>query len=327
MGRLHARVAGEMPRVRLMGVYDANFDAAKATSEQYGGVAFSSIDDAIAAGVKAVTIAVPTTAHYDVAAPMLRAGIACLIEKPLAGDVATARRIVDLADTHKAIVQVGHIERFNPAVRSLARLEVQPRYIEVVRISPLTFRSIDVGVVLDMMIHDIDIVLSLARSEVVGVEAQGVSVIGGGLDRPAEDICNARLTFANGCVASLTASRIALKTERRLRIFSPEAYISLDYQKKVGTSVRRTGNLDLLRDTVGKIRSGEIKDMASLDYTKLVQVDQLAIDDVEPLRAQLDSFCDSIQNGTPVTVPAAAGLAAVEVAERIVAAIPKQELA
>lgn len=326
MGRLHARVYGEMDRCRLVGVYDPNPDAAKAAAEQYGTVAFTDPADALAAGVKAVTVAATTTAHLPVAEPLLKAGVACLIEKPLAADVATARRIAELADEHGAVVQVGHIERFNPAVRSLAKLEVEPRYIEVVRISPLTFRSIDVGVVMDVMIHDIDIVLSLARSEVVDVQAHGVSVIGGGLERPAEDICNARLTFANGCVANLTASRLAMKTERRLRVFSPEAYVSLDYQKKAGVSVRRTGNLDLLRETVGKIRTGEIKDMAGLDYKQLVKVEQLTIDDVEPLRAQLEAFCDAVEGKIAPIVPASAGVAAVEVAERIVAAVGEQEL-
>ena len=296
------------------------------TADAYGGTAFDSLQGVIDAGVKAATVAVPTTAHLTVAETLLTAGVACLIEKPLASSSTEGRRIVEIAEQTGSLVQVGHIERFNPAVRSLTKLDVKPRYIEVVRISPLTFRSIDVGVVLDMMIHDIDIVLSLAGSDVTEVQAQGVSIIGGGLERPAEDICNARLTFANGCVANLTASRVALKTERRLRVFSPEAYVSLDYQKKVGTYLRRTGNLDLLRDTVERIRSGEIQDMAGLDYTKLVNVEQLAIDSVEPLRAQLDAFLDSVMNGAPVRVPAKAGLAAVEVAERIVEAVANQQV-
>src|SRR5215207_9347708 len=139
-------------------------------------------------------------------------------------------------------MQVGHIERFKPIVRSMTKLSVEPRFIEVIRISPMTFRSIDVGVVLDMMIHDIDIVLKLARSPVARIDAVGVSVIGGH-----EDICNARLTFANGCVANVTASRLAMKTERKLRVFSSEAYVSVDYQKRYGVVARRTGNLDAIR--------------------------------------------------------------------------------
>ena len=177
------------------------------------------------------------------------------------------------------------------------------------------------------MIHDIDIVLSLAQSTVERVDAQGVSIIGGGTEgRPAEDICSARLTFANGCVANLTASRLALKTERRLRVFSPEAYVSLDYQKKYGILVRRTGNLDLLRETVDKIRAGEIKDLGGVDYKQLVNVEELTIDDVEPLRAQNEAFVSSVVNNEPPVVSGEAGLAAVETAERIVAAITEQAL-
>src|SRR5213076_2943171 len=144
----------------------------------------------------------------------------------------------------------------------------------------------DVGVVLDMMIHDIDIVLKLARSPVERIDAVGVSVIGGGN----EDICNARLTFANGCVANITASRLALKTERKLRVFSADAYVSIDYQKKYGIMARRSGNLDAIRSAVHKIRTGEIADLSDLNYQDLVQIEELQIDDVEPLRAELESF-------------------------------------
>ena len=328
MGRLHARVYSEMPGVRLVGVYDRDPAAARETAEKHGCRAFFNPDEAAAAGVLAATVAVPTTAHEAVAAPLIGAGVACLIEKPLAGDVATARRIADLAEKSGVVVQVGHIERFNPAVRSLSALGVEPRYVEVVRISPLTFRSIDVGVVLDVMIHDIDIVLSLAKSEVTNVQAHGVSVVGGGDPaNPAEDVCNARLTFANGCVANLTASRLALKVERRLRVFSARRATSASITRRSrGLSVRRTGNVELLRETVAKIRDGEITDMAGLDFAELVNVESLTIDDVEPLRAQLDAFVSSARDGAPVAVPASAGVAAVEVAERIVAAMPERAL-
>ena len=326
MGRLHARVYSQMPQVTLAGVYDRDPAVAAETARLYGGRVFESPQEAVGE-VRAATVAVPTVAHLEVARPLLENGVACLIEKPLAKDAAEGRAIVDLGKKHKTLVQVGHIERFNPAVRSLRKLEIQPRFIEVTRISPLTFRSIDVGVVLDVMIHDIDIVLSLAQSTVERVDAQGVSIIGGGTEgRPAEDICSARLTFANGCVANLTASRLALKTERRLRVFSPEAYVSLDYQKKYGILVRRTGNLDLLRETVDKIRAGEIKDLGGVDYKQLVNVEELTIDDVEPLRAQNEAFVNSVVNDQPPIVSGAAGLAAVETAERIVAAIAEQAL-
>jgi len=320
MGQLHTRVYSEMPQTRLVGIYDTDPDVSAAAADRFSTGAFRSLDQ-IPDHVRAVTIAVPTDFHLQVAAPFLQRGIACLIEKPLAKDVAEARAIVDLAKNHNAVVQVGHIERFNPAIRSMSNLGISPRFIEVVRISPLTFRSIDVGVVLDMMIHDIDIVLQLAQSKVKDIQAIGVGVIGS-----AEDVCNARVVFENGCVANLTASRLALKTERKLRVFSPEAYVSIDYQKKHGLVARKTENLSAIRDTVAKIRAGEIDDLSQIDFTELVSIEELQIDDIEPLRAELESFIDAVRTGSRPVVTAEDGLAAVELATKIVAATGGQTL-
>lgn len=320
MGRLHARVYSQMAQVKLVAVYDANPDAASAAADEYGCRAVANVDELLPQ-VKAVSIAVPTQAHTPVAEACIGRGVACLVEKPLAKDVAECRRIVDAARRHGVIVQVGHIERFNPAVRAMRGLKVAPRFIESIRISPMTFRSIDVGVVLDMMIHDIDIVLMLAQSPVKNIEAVGVGVIG-----EHEDICNARLTFDNGCVANVTASRLALKTERKLRVFSSEAYVSVDYQKRYGVVVRRTGNLDTIRAAADQIRSGGVQDLSGLNYTDLVHVDELQISDTEPLRAQLDSFISAVKNRTRPEVTAEDGLAAVETAMRIVAAMGPQAL-
>jgi predicted dehydrogenase len=324
MGQLHARVYSQMPRVRLVGLYDADREIAHAASEKHGGEVFDSIE-ALAERVQAVTIAVPTAHHARVAEALLKRKVACLIEKPLARDVIEARQIVDWSRQSGAVVQVGHIERFNPVVRSMSKIAIEPRFIEVIRISPLTFRSIDVGVVLDMMIHDIDIVLKLAASKVSRIDAVGVSVIGGAEplsgSRGPEDICNARLTFENGCVANMTASRLALKTERKLRVFSADAYVSLDYQKKYGIIARKTENLSAIRNAVAQIRTGEIEDLSQLDFTELVNVEELAIDDTEPLRAELEAFIDSVTTGAPVEVSAEDGLAAVEIATRIVESI------
>lgn len=320
MGKLHARVYSQMPNVRLVGVYDANPETAQAAAGQYATRAFADLDELLSQ-IQAVTISVPTQHHMSLAEKCLSRGIACLIEKPLAMSVAECRRIVELSKRHDALVQVGHIERFNPAVRAMERLNVRPRFMEVTRISPLTFRSIDIGVVMDMMIHDIDIVLKLAGSPVASINAVGVSVIG-----QVEDICNARLQFENGCVANVTASRLALKTERRLRVFSPDAYISIDYQKKMGMVAHRSGNLDAIRDAAGKIRRGEIEDLSQLNFADLVNVQELEIDDVEPLRAELDAFVDSAVNRKPAVVSAQDGLANVELASRIVAAIGSHTL-
>jgi predicted dehydrogenase len=320
MGRLHARVYSEMPSVKLVGVYDASLAAATSTAADYGCPAAGSLDELLGRA-KAVTIAVPTRHHADVADACLRRGVACLVEKPLAKDVADGRRIADAARRAGVTVQVGHIERFNPVVRAMAALEMAPRFIEVIRISPMTFRSTDVGVVLDMMIHDIDIVLKLARSPVSRIDAVGVSVIG-----EHEDICNARITFANGCVANVTASRLALKTERKLRVFSSDAYVSVDYQKRYGVVVRRTGNLAAVRETAEKIRRGDVTDLSGLSYADLVNVEELQISDTEPLRAQLESFVAAVRNGTTPEVTVEDGLAAVETAVWIVGAIAPQPL-
>jgi len=320
MGRLHTRVYSEMPQVKLVGVYDLNVETTASIAQDYKCRAFDSVESLLP-HVKAVTIAVPTAYHAEVAEKCLAAGVSCLIEKPLAKDVPTARRIADAASRSRATVQVGHIERFNPAIRAMEKLQIKPGFIEVTRISPMTFRSIDVGVVLDMMIHDIDIVLRLAQSKVSKIDAVGVSVIG-----EVEDICNARLTFENGCVANVTASRLALKTERRLRVFSPDAYVSLDYQKRYGMVARRSGNLDAIRDAVARIRRGEIQDLSELNFAELVHVEELQIDDIEPLRAELESFIIALTTGQKPTVSLDDGLAAVETATRIVQSIKPQAL-
>jgi predicted dehydrogenase len=315
MGRLHVRVYSQMPSVKVVGVYDANGDTADAVADEFAVPAQKDLPQLLAS-VDAVTIAVPTKFHLNIAEQCLKKQIACLIEKPLAKDTAECKRICELASEYSTTVQVGHIERFNPAIRAMARLQIQPRFLEVTRISPLTFRSIDVGVVLDMMIHDIDIVLSLADSTVSKLEAVGVSIIG-----DVEDICNARLTFANGCVANLTASRVAMRTDRRLRVFSKDAYVSIDYQKRHGTVIRRSGNMEAIRNAVARIRAGEVEDLSQLNYKDLVHIEELQSDDTEPLRAELDAFVDAVKTGTRPLVTAEDGMHAVEIAQRIVQTI------
>ena len=320
MGRLHVRVYSQMTRVKVTGVYDVVPEAAAAVGDEFGVPAAATLEELLGK-VDAVTIASPTRFHLELAEQCLSRKVACLIEKPLAKDVADARKIVDLAHKYNTTVQVGHIERFNPAVRAMSRLDIRPRFMEVTRISPMTFRSIDVGVVLDMMIHDIDIVLRLANSTVEKIDAVGVSVIG-----DVEDICNARLTFANGCVANLTASRLAMRTDRRLRVFSPDAYVTIDYQKRHGTVVRRGGNIEAVRQAVAKIRSGDVENISQLNYKDLVHIEELQIDDVEPLRAEQDAFVDAVTAGSAPLVTAEDGMHAVEVAERIVKTIPPATL-
>ena len=316
MGKLHARVYSQMPNVKLVGVYDAVAGTAAAVAAEYKTQVIENPNDLLP-HVRAVTIAVPTVHHVSVAEPFLRRGIACLIEKPLAKDSNECRRIVELAKRHDATVHVGHIERFNPAFRAVQKLNLRPRFMEVTRISPMPFRSLDVGVVLDVMVHDLDIVLKLANAPVKSVDAAGVSVIGGGV----EDVCNARVHFENGCVANLTASRLSLKTERKLRMAAPEGYVSIDFQKKTAALIRREGNLEAVRDAVGRVRAGEITDLTKLNYADLVKVEQLEVDSTEPLGAQADAFIEAVTRRTRPVVSAEDGLAAVQLAEQIVASV------
>jgi predicted dehydrogenase len=259
-------------------------------------------------------VAVPTVHHEPVATALMDAGVACLVEKPLAGSSAEAKRLVRHARHAGVLLQVGHTERFNPAVRAIRDWEIAPRFIECDRVSPMTFRSVDVGVVFDMMIHDLDIVLNLARSPVERVEACGVAVLGGH-----EDIADARIVFANGCVAKMTASRLALKTERKLRVFSEAGYISLDYAAKTGTAIRRTGNIEQLRAVREKLAAGA--DLSDLDYTDLVSIEPLVIEEIEPLRAELGNFIKAVKGEQDPEVSAEAGLAAVALAEQVTARI------
>jgi predicted dehydrogenase len=318
MGRHHVRVYHEMAETQLVGIVDLDLNRARELADKYQTTAYDSIEPLLGE-VKAVSIAVPTVEHWTVARPFIEAGVAVLIEKPLAADSATARRLHSLAHKHNVLLQVGHTERFNPVVRALHRMGVAPKFVETHRISPFTFRSADIGVVMDMMIHDIDVVLSLVRAKPVRVDAVGVRVLA-----RYEDVANAWVTFDNGCVANLTASRLALKTERKIRVFSEEAYLSLDYQKKSGIAVKKDANLDLLklaRDHDAK----DLSQLAGIDYSTLVNVEPLQVDDVEPLRAELQSFISSLRSGRAPEVSAEDGVAAVELAEQIVAALKQHQ--
>jgi predicted dehydrogenase len=320
MGKHHARTYAKMPGVRLMAVVDADADRADTVAQEYGCAACASIEELLAKfpGVKAASIAVPTVHHAAAARPLLERKIACLIEKPLASSVAEAKQLAQFAGDCGVPVQVGHTERFNPAVRAVAALDITPRFVEVDRVSPMTFRSLDVGVVMDMMIHDLDIVLMLVDSPIKRVEATGVAVIG-----KHEDIANARLVFASGCVVNLTASRLALNTTRRMRVFSETAYVSLDYHKRTGIIVRRSDNDEALSDVRAQIERGG--DLSDLDYSKLVTLDELKMDlepgQDDPLTAELTSFLEAVRGRREPVVDAQAGYAAVEAAERVVAAI------
>lgn len=325
MGRHHARIYAGLAGARLTAVVDADADRAATVADEYGCESFSSVEALLEAhpSLAAASVAVPTPLHASAAAPLLKRKVACLIEKPLAPTVAEARDLAHVAQRSGAVLQVGHTERFNPAVRAVAAMKLTPRFMEVDRVSPMTFRSLDVGVVMDMMIHDLDVVMMLARSPIRNIESTGVAVLG-----EHEDVANARVVFANGCVANLSASRLALKTERKLRVFSESAYVSLDYQSRGGVVIRKSDNeaaLDRLRE---QLRAGA--DLSGVDYSAVVQVQELTMDPsdtaggadgLDPLTAELTSFLGAARRGGAPAVDAAAGFAAVEAAEQVVAGI------
>ncbi len=320
MGQHHARVYANEPGCQLVGVVDADFDRAQEIADRHETTAFATEEELLAAGVDAVSIAVPTTAHEKSSRPFLEAGVGCLIEKPLAGDTQTAQAIKDLAQQHNAILMVGHIERYNPVMRAMQKatadgLDVLPRFIEVHRVSPMTFRSVDTSVVLDMMIHDLDVVLMLmGGKEPDEIQAAGVAVV-----TEYEDICNARLTWhreEGTCVANITASRLALKTERVTRITGENAYIKIDYGNKSGTVIRRTANEIQMSEVREQLRQG--KDLTNLDWSELVNIEPLTIDDAEPLLMEVQGFIDAIRTGDVPPIDAQAGFVNVRTAERIV---------
>lgn len=318
MGRHHARNYRQIPHCRLIGVVDGDMARAQAAAQEFGCQAYSTTTELLSSREppQAVSIAVPTVHHRSVAEEFLARGVHLLVEKPLAPTPQDARAIVELAHRCQCILQVGHSERFNPVVRALNSYQLHPQFLEVHRISPMTFRSTDVGVVLDMMIHDIDIVHHFVKSPVQSVAAVGVSVIG-----RCEDVANARLVFANGCVANLTASRLAMKTERRMRLFSPDAYVSVDYQKKSGVVIQRRANAAELEKIREKVLAGQIADLSDLNYPDLVKYDQLQVDDREPLRVELESFLHAIRNGSTPEVTGEDGAVAVDVAAQIIQSI------
>ena len=314
MGRHHARILKELSGAALVAVVDRDLQRAQEHAKGSDAVACQDIREVIE-DVDAAIISVPTVRHVEVASPLIERKIPVLIEKPIAASVEEARDLVALAERFGTLVQVGHSERFNPVVSAFGRMQVAPKFIEVHRISPFTFRSADIGVIFDMMIHDIDIVLNTVHSKPARIDAVGINVLG-----PNEDIASARVVFENGCVVNLTASRLALKTERKIRIFSQEAYLSLDCQKKIGLAVQKDANLDVLKLAREK-NVDDLSQMQDLDFGSMVNVEPLTFDDVEPLRAELEAFLNSIRTGTPPAVSAQDGADAVQLAHDILESV------
>lgn len=318
MGAIHSKVYSQLNESELVAVVDVQKDKADTLAGQYGCQAFTDIE-ALIDKVDAVTISAPTANHLELAKGFIENNIAVMIEKPLAASVVQAREIVELAKKHNTIVAVGHSERCNPVVQAMKRLDIEPRFIEANRISPYTFRSTDIGVVMDVMIHDIDIILSLAASGIKKIDAVGVNVIGNH-----EDICNARIVFENNCVANITASRVALKTERKVRVFSSQAYLSLDYLKKEGVIIKAAPNVDVVKWI--QEHQAQDFDFADVNWPDLLHIEQLDIEDAEPLRIEQQLFLKAVSDKqSRPEVTAEDGLAAMECAEWILASIKEHK--
>lgn len=314
MGSSHARVYGGLPGVRLVAVCDADAARCRQVAERHRAEAVADYRD-LAGEVDAVSVAVPTVLHADVSRYFLESGVSVLVEKPMARSSAEARQLVDAASRTGAVLMVGHIERFNPAFVAIDQMRVRPLFIECDRISPFRFRSADIGVVFDLMIHDIDLVLHLARSKVKSIEACGVPVLG-----DSEDICNARIVFDNSCVANVTASRVSTKSLRKIRLFSRDCYIAVDTAARQALIYRKSEKLTL--EVAKALRAGatSLADFAGLSFPDLLDIKELKLDEYEPLARELESFVKSVQTGTVPPVTGRDGLEAIEVAEKVVAA-------
>ncbi|MEQ8766627.1 MAG: Gfo/Idh/MocA family oxidoreductase [Planctomycetota bacterium] len=312
LGQHHARVYHEMPGVELVGVCDASEERAREVADRFSVPAFTDWKE-LPDDLQAVNVATPTVAHFEVAKYFLERSVPVLVEKPIAKTLEEARALCDLADERGVILQVGHIERFNPVIQAIRDFDIQPRFIESHRLAPYTFRSRDIGVVLDLMIHDLDIILELVQSPLVKVDA-----VGGAIFSRAEDMVNARLVFENGCVANVTANRVALKTLRRIRVFSVDSFITLDYEKHNGFICKKSESFDTELERIGAIDPKRLADPKSLVFSGLLEVKELEMDRYEPLAKELQSFITAIRNETPAEVSGRDGLRAMETALRIV---------
>ena len=282
IGSNHARLYAEIPSAEFSAVYDIDQARGNAIGRKFGATAAKSLDDFIEA-IDAASVATPTNTHYEISRLLLSRGKHVLVEKPITDNTAHAAELAELAASKALILQVGHVERFNPVLGALEKHLTHPRFIEAHRLSPYPERSTDIGVVLDLMIHDLEVILHFVRSPVQSIDAVGVPVLSGG-----EDIANARLRFENRCVANVTSSRISPERVRKIRVFQEDAYLSLDYQNQSGEIYRRVGG----RITRDKVEIGR----------------------EEPLKVQLASFVECAATGREPRVSGFQATAALELA-------------
>jgi len=292
LGRFHAQKYAALPNSTLVGVADPSPAARSAVAAELGVAAYADHRELLG-HVDAVSIVTPTPSHYDVAKEFLEAGASVLVEKPMTVTVEEGENLIEVARRAGRVLQVGHLERFNAAVLAVQPTLTVPRFIESARLAPFKHRGTEVDVVLDLMIHDIDLILSIVRSPVVAVDAIGSSVFSKEVD-----IANARLRFANGCVANATASRVSLKTERKLRLFQDDAYISVDLQQKVLTVIRKGAEV-------------------GADGMPQVAIAENTYEQGDALKAEIAAFLDSVATGSVPAVSGEDGLLALRTAVSI----------
>jgi len=298
LGRFHAQKYAQLSCSKLVGVVDANAEARAKVAAELGTQAFGDYRD-LFGKVDAVSLAVPTPLHHAIGCELLRNGIDVLIEKPIATTVSEARELVDLGQQHGRVLQVGHLERFNPAVLAAAERLRTPRFVESHRLAPFKQRGTDVSVVLDLMIHDIDLIQELVGTPIESIDAVGAKVFSGEID-----IVNARLRFKGGCVVNTTASRISLKQERKVRIFQDDAYLSVDMQQKILTVIRK-------------------KDQAPVESPAQVSIEEESFDQGDALLAEIEAFLKAVRERSTPVVTGEDGLRALETAMKITALVQK----
>jgi predicted dehydrogenase len=300
LGYHHARNYAALSDATLVGVVDTDRDRREKASQDFGAAGFSTVAALIDAGVEAVSVVVPTSFHRDVTLELLEAGVDILVEKPIASTTAEAENMVACARAHDRLLQVGHIERFNGAVVALFNSVREPRFIECHRLSPFPNRGDDVSVVLDLMIHDLEIVLALVGEPVTAVDAVGVPVFS-----KYEDIANARIRFASGCVANITCSRVSVERMRKIRIFARESYVSTDYSAQ---------EVLVYRKKPGPLEDG----MTPMD---LISVEPLDVHKDEPLKLELASFVQCVRERSRPLVSGEDALEALKLAQQVVDSI------
>jgi predicted dehydrogenase len=292
LGRFHAQKYAQAQACELVALVDMQAQARAAAQREFGVAVFADHTELLGR-VDAVSIVTPTPYHFAIARDFLSAGVHVLLEKPVTETPAEARELIDIAKNRRCVLQVGHLERFNAAIIAAEPHLKAPRFIECHRLAPYKERGTDVNVVLDLMIHDIDIVQSIVDAPIVSIDAIGTAVFSEGID-----IANARIRFANGCVANATASRVSMKTERKLRIFEDEAYLSIDLQQKI---------LTLIKKRPAPVPSGELP----------VVIEERNLEQGDALKAEIDSFLQCVRTGQAPVVSGEAGLRALETAMRI----------